>query len=112
MAGDIADHALGSEEAQRLLFRFGFICFAAADSERIDKNLAVVCQSWPKIEVGKFVIYRHPEARLMHQSQQDRHTVLIGDAFIVGEGDPLKLAAGAIGDGLLDLLDHLSAALP
>jgi hypothetical protein len=78
----------------------------------MDKNLAVVCQSWPKIEVGKFIIYRHPEARLMHQSQQDRPNVLIGDAFIVGEGDPLKLAAGAIGDGLLDLLDHLSAALP
>src|SRR5689334_21991637 len=91
MMGDVTDSALRSEEAQRLLFRFGFICFSASDSDRIDKNLPVVCRSWPRIHVGKFVIYRHPEARLIHRSQHDRHTILVGDAFVVGEGDPLVL---------------------
>jgi hypothetical protein len=108
MMGDVADSALRPEEAQRLLFRFGFICFSATDSDRIDKNLPVVCRSWPRIHVGKFVIYRHPEARLIHRSQQDRHTILVGDAFVVGEGDPLVLVADAVGDELLDLLDRLS----
>src|SRR5262249_14890404 len=55
-----------------------------------------------------FVIHRHPETQLLHQSNGTKHVVLIGDAFIVGPGDPLALAASANGDQLFDLLDRLS----
>jgi hypothetical protein len=110
VAGNImADNDVGSEDAQSLLFRFGFICFAAADGPRNnDETWAAIRRSWPKIQLGEFIIHRHPETRLSHQSHGDKHTVLIGDAFMVGEGDPLALAAGAVGDELLDLLDRLS----
>ena len=39
MMGDVADSALRPEEAQRLLFRFGFICFSATDSDPLREEL-------------------------------------------------------------------------
>src|SRR5476651_157905 len=109
MGSIMANNDVGSEDAQHLLFRFGFICFAAADGPRNNDEIwAAIRRSWPKIQLGEFIIHRHPETQLSHQSQGDKHTVLIGDAFMVGDGDPLALAAGAVGDELLDLLDRLS----
>jgi hypothetical protein len=109
MGSIMANNDVGSEDAQHLLFRFGFICFAAADGPRNNDEIwAAIRRSWPKIQLGEFIIHRHPETPLSHQSQGDKHTVLIGDAFMVGDGDPLALAAGAVGDELLDLLDRLS----
>ena len=86
----MADNDVASEDAQSLLFRFGFICFAAADGPRNnDETWGAIRRLWPKIQLGEFIIHRHPETRLSHQSHGDKHTVLIGDAFMVGEGDPL-----------------------
>jgi hypothetical protein len=96
-------------EAQRRLFRFGFICFAASDAPRNDDEAwAMVRSSWPAMRLGNLVIHRHPETQLVHQSDGTKHVVLIGDAFVVGSGDPLVLAAGAKGDELFDVLDRLS----
>ena len=96
-------------EAQRRLFRFGFICFAATDAPRNDDDTwAVICDSWPEMLLGNFVVRRHPETQLRERIAGTRHVVLIGDAFVVGAGDPLALAAVATGDDLLDLLDRMS----
>lgn len=107
----MANDGGGQERADHLFFRYGFVCYAAADPPRGDKVWETLTRSWPRIDVGEFVIYRHPETRLDYRSENSRHTVLIGHAFVAApgpSGEPLALAAAATGDELFALLDRLS----
>jgi hypothetical protein len=107
MAVRLAPDNVPCERAERLLFRFGFLCHAAADSPGGTPEWARLAGFWPRVAIGGYVIHRHPETRIAHRSVGDEHIVLIGDAFLPAgrEGDPLTLLAGAQDDERLKLLD-------
>lgn len=94
----------------RLLFRFGFICYAAADPPRGDALWARVTGTWRRIDFGGFTLLAHPETRVTVVEAGDRFTILIGDAFFSSgatDAAPIDALAAAEAD-LPVLLDRLS----
>ncbi|WP_018232980.1 asparagine synthetase B family protein [Thioalkalivibrio thiocyanodenitrificans] len=109
MTAMLAPDNVPREHAERLLFRFGFFCHAAADTPEGTAEWNRIARLWPRMTIGEYVVYRHPETRISQRSVGSEHLVLIGDAFLPDgrDGDPLTLLAGADHDERLELLDRL-----
>ena len=60
---------LDSSDAASLLFRFGFICFAAADHPAGDDAWHRIVRAWRRFAHDGFVVYHHPETALRHCSR-------------------------------------------
>lgn len=101
---------ISQEYADRLLFRYGFLCHAAKEPLDGDETWQKLRRFWSQVRIGEFIIYLHPETRLEQGSNGDKHIVLIGDAFVASgaDSDPLSLVLSATDEELLDLLDRLS----
>jgi hypothetical protein len=95
----------------RLLFRFGFICYAAADPPRGDALWARVTGTWRRIDFGGFTLLAHPETRVTVVEAGDRFTILIGDAFFSSgatDAAPIDALAAAEETAIPLLLNRLS----
>ena len=104
-------HVVPPETEDRLLFRFGFLFYAAAAPPAGSELWSRLGRSWVTTMLGPFVLVTHPETRVARHEQGDRITVLVGDAFFTAEPldrTPLEVLAAADGDRLLDVLDQLS----
>lgn len=96
----------------RLLFRFGFLGYAAADPPRADALWARVSRSWRRIEFGgAYALLAHPETGVALVESGENFTVLIGDAFVSSGATgakPIEALAAADETALPHLLDRLS----
>lgn len=95
------------------LFRFGFICFPAADHPQGDRAWTNVVQSWQKFEVAGLVIYHHHEVPLRCQRGDSGAAVLIGEAFASPAARTVEsvlsaLLAAEADDLVFDSFDALS----
>jgi hypothetical protein len=101
-----------SSTADCRLFRFGFLCWDATNPPPGYQALANVCREWHQTQYGNLVVLRHPETRLQHCTDGNRHLILLGDAFVAaGESnqEPLSILAGAESEtGFFEELDRLS----
>ncbi|MDF2754369.1 MAG: hypothetical protein K0S82_2752, partial [Gaiellaceae bacterium] len=81
--GDTWQRSNAPTDAGEPLYRFGFICFAAADHPEGDRTWAEIAASWRRVEVDEFVVYHHHETPLRYQRGDGGSVVLIGHAFAV-----------------------------
>jgi asparagine synthetase B (glutamine-hydrolysing) len=104
-------HVVPPETEDRLLFRFGFLFYAAAAPPAGSEFWSRLGRLWVTTTLGPFVLVTHPETRVARHEDGDRITVLVGDAFFTAEPldrTPLEVLAAADGDRFLDVLDQLS----
>lgn len=109
VAASPAGDDLGSGDADSLLFRFGFICFAAADQPAGDDAWRTIVRSWRRFDHDGFVVYYHPETALRHFSRDGGYAILIGSAFAVPAGQSVESVLTAILDAHTD--DHVFGEL-
>ena len=109
----IPPHRVPAALEDRLLFRFGYLCYAAAEPPRGDALWARLSRNWRKTRCGDLVLLTHPEAQLAVAGGGARFTVLIGNAFVASGSDerpPLDILDAADADGLPEVLDRLSGS--
>lgn len=106
----IPPHQVPAALEDRLLFRFGYLFYAAAEPPKPDPLWMRLSRSWSTRTVGEFVLVSHPETPVAVVGDSDRFTVLIGEAFFTKSAgvSPLDVIAAASGEPLLDTLDRLS----
>jgi hypothetical protein len=94
------------------LFRFGFLCHAAADlpSGR-HADWRMIDETWRTMAVGPFVLRVHPETLVALKGEGDRQTIILGHIFSAVPGaaaDPLTRLAAAEHEDIPALLEGLS----
>ena len=108
----IPPRRIPAQTLRRALFRFGFICYATADSPAArHPDWRMVQTNWRRIAVDQFTLYAHPETRIARHTDNGQETVLLGDCFSASSAcvtDPLSMLAAAGADEIAGVLHELS----